>query len=465
MNEQRPPKQAPRSASDFRTLARQAHVKGELAQAKRLYNRHLLDHPDDPQVWTNLGVLYRSEHRHDRALAAQRLAYRINPTSRVVRNNYANILDDVGEHGEAIGLRRELVAENPTDPEQSALLVRSHRAAGDLAQAERVAREALDRLSGHPKLRFQLGLTQLTAGDHRDGFANYLARWDDGSLTLPEAPAPRWQGEQLDGRSILVLPEQGFGDTLNFARFLPFLKAQGAVVHCQVRPPLRRLFAPGDAVDVVHDQVSRKDRFDCWVSIMDIPAFYFRDHQSVPGPLRVVLPADSAERAARIVAAYRDHFKVGVAWTGSPGYDRNTMRSLDHGMLLDLVDIPGVQLFSLYKGKALDAYVDDGTASFILDAAGSDRDLADCAALIAELDLVITIDTVTAHVAGAVGTEVWNLLHWEPFWLYGVTGEKTEWYPTMRLLRQASPRDWASVLDRVKNDLQARVSSSLERRQ
>ena len=147
-------------------------------------------------------------------------------------------------------------------------------------------------------------------------------------------------------------------------------------------------------------------------------------------------------------------------WTGSPGYDRNPFRSCSHQQFLQLCDVADVRLFSLYKGPFLDDYVKDGTSAFIIDTASSDRDFADCAATIEAMDLVITTDTVTAHIAGSLGKEVWNLLHWDAFWLYGHTGDRTPWYPSMKLFRQKDPGDWDGLFATVKAALAERVAQS-----
>jgi hypothetical protein len=140
-------------------------------------------------------------------------------------------------------------------------------------------------------------------------------------------------------------------------------------------------------------------------------------------------------------------FKVGVVWSGSSTYKGNVFRSFTHREFLPMANVPNVQLFSLYKGPFLDAFHKDGSAALIIDAAGTDRDFADCAATMREMDLIITSDTATAHIAGSLGIPVWVMLHWDAFWVYRHTGDTTQWYPSMRLFRQNKPQDWTSVFD------------------
>ena len=138
-----------------------------------------------------------------------------------------------------------------------------------------------------------------------------------------------------------------------------------------------------------------------------------------------------------------------MVWSGSSTYKANAFRSFSHTEFLPLADKPGVQLFSLYKGPYLADFVRDGSAAFIVNAASDDRDFADCAAMMDEMDLIITSDTATAHIAGSLGRPTWTVLHFDPFWVFGHKTDETPWYPGMRLFRQGRPMDWGSAFAKV----------------
>jgi hypothetical protein len=150
---------------------------------------------------------------------------------------------------------------------------------------------------------------------------------------------------------------------------------------------------------------------------MDLPGLHFAQHDAVPPPTRLTVPQDARDRARRLAAPFRDRLRVGVIWAGSGTYGGDAFRSFPHAALHVLLDVPGVQLFSLYKGPELAAFRDDGTSAFVVDAGSTDRDLADCAGVMGEMDLVVTSCTVTAHLGGSLGVPVWTLLHWGAFWL------------------------------------------------
>ncbi len=429
------------------------HRAGRPEEALPLYAAYLGRRPRDAGIWTNLGALLRTTGRHDGAVRAQGRAFALDPGSAAVRNNLANVLNDVGESERALELRRGLMAEAPEDPNPVALAGKSLRALGRLDEGVALLQGGVARFPHHAEMRVQLALTLLAAGRYAEGFRAYEARWDTGELTPRKVAAPKWDGGALDGRTILVLPEQGFGDALCFARFLPALRPLGpGRVALLAERPLLRLLGGVEGADHVGPGAP-PGGFDLWADLMDLPRLHFEAGLAIPPPTRLHVPEDSRARARALLAPFRDKLKVGVVWCGSVTYRGNAFRSFPHTELHALLDLPGVQLVSLYKGPEIEAFRADGTSAFILDAGSQDRDFADCAALMEELDLVVTTDTVTAHLAGSLARPTWTLLHWDAFWLWGPEGEGTPWYPFMRLIRQRRPRDWAGVMAEVRAGL------------
>jgi tetratricopeptide (TPR) repeat protein len=435
--------------------ARQAHRAGEHSTAFRLYQTYLKDHPKDPHAWGNVGVLLRAAKMHDLAAKAQRRAYDLLPDHSVILHNYANILFDTGDYDASVDIRHMSMAALPDDPEQPTLLGRALRACGRAEEAERVINEGLKRFPEYAELRLQLALCQLARGEFKEGFRNYSARWETGELARPDLPLTRWQGEPVAGKTVLVMPEQGFGDTVFAARFLPRLQQAGARVLLYCKTPLTRLLSNLEGVSALAHNDLSKAEVDLWASLLDLPGLI--GNASVPPPARLDLPDDALTRADKIIEPHAGAFRVAVVWSGSTGYKGNHKRSFSHRRFLSLTDSPEVQLFSLYKGPLLQRMIDDGSGLFLIDAAGNDRDFADSAALISRMHLVITMDSAIAHIAGSMGVEVWNLLDYDPYWLYGHQGETTPWYPSMRLIRQPGPGDWDAVFDRVRADLADRT--------
>ncbi len=440
--------------AELRARTVEAHQKGDVAKAARGYAAYLAQVPNDAGMWSNLGVLHRTQSRHRMALRAQERAYAIDPEAAGVVNNLANILSDVGQYDRSLALRQEVLAKTPDDLQQIAMIGRCHRGKGDYAAAIAHLQKAHEDHPDDAEIQIQLAFAQLGAGDYAAALENYKARWRAGELQPRDLPFPEWQDESLAGKTIVVLPEQGFGDAVLFARFLPVLQGQGARVQLVVKRPLQRLFEGLAGVDDLIPDLTRDTVADYWVNMMDLAALHFSQDTDIPAPVTLTVPEAATARAQAMTAPYADTFKVGVVWTGSVTYKGNAFRSFTHNEFVPLVDIPGVQLFSLYKGPALDAYYADGADAFMLDAGSSENDFADCAAMMQAMDLVITSDTATAHIAGSLGVKVWTVLHWDAFWVWRHHGDGTAWYPGMRLFRQHQPLEWSGVMADVKTALE-----------
>lgn len=447
--------------ADLRMRATAAHQSGDLETAYRGYLSYLARVPGDAGIWSNLGVLFRVRGQHEMAQRAQERALALAPDDDGMRGNLANILSDTGDYDRSIALRRELLNRRPSELMQMAMIGRCLRGQGRYEEAIAWLAPRAEAHPEEPELRLQLAFALLGAGQYGAGFDAYDARWDCGELTRREMPYPRWRpGIDIAGKRVLVVPEQGFGDGVLMARFLAELAKRGARVWFLTEKPLARLFSGLDGAEWVGTALAAETGIDCWMSVFDLPRLVWGPDETgpPPAPARLTVPPDARQRARAITAPFGDRYKVGVVWSGSATYKGNAFRSFSHADYLPLAELADVQLFSLYKGPFLDAYIADGSAAFMIDAAGTDRDFADCAATMEEMDLIITSDTATAHIAGSLGREVWTVLHWDPFWVYRHAGDGTEWYPTMRLFRQTEPRNWAPVFAEIRAELETKIA-------
>ncbi|SMY08208.1 Tetratricopeptide repeat protein [Flavimaricola marinus] len=461
----KPETPSPQTLEALREQTMTLHKAGKIAEARPLYARYLEQAPDDALMWSNLGALLRSSGQHELARVAQRRAYALEPDRISIANNLANILADLGECEEALELRREVLKTRPDDPMLKAMIGKVLRSLGRTDDAVSFLEAARDAHPDEPEIAIQLAMSQLAGADYVEGFRNFDARWRTNELTPRQITKPKWDGAPLNGKRILVLPEQGFGDGIAFARFLPMLQAfEPAEVIMQTERPVARLYEGLEGVDRLVVGPPPEDAFDVWTNLMDLPPLHFEQIDTPPAPTGLHIPQDSRDRARALVAPNADRFKVGVVWSGSLTYRANAFRSFSHTEFHRLLDIPEVQMFSLYKGPKLDAFRADGSNMLIIDAGSRDRDFADCAALMEEMDLIITSDTATAHLAGSLGCPVWTLLHWDAFWLWRHEGPHTPWYPSMRLFRQTTPRDWSGVFTRVRTRLFAEVDKWKEAR-
>jgi Tfp pilus assembly protein PilF len=445
------------SVSELRQTAIDAHQKDALEQARELYRIYLLNRPKDAAIWSNLGALFRKQKSYELAVAAHSRALELEPDTALLMNNAANAFYDAGYIARSLKLREKIILQEPDNPDHFASLGKCYRGLHQLDKARDVLETAIQDFPDFAELHIQLAFVQLAQGDYAQGFKSFDWRWRGDELTPPDFPFPKWAGEPLKGKAVLVIPEQGFGDTVLMARFLSGLKNLGATIKMSIKPPLRRLFG---ALETDVRFIENRDDIkgcDYWTPMMDLPLYLDAIIDRLPKPAPLFIPDDAIKRARKITAAFKDRFKLGVMWSGSVTYRANHKRSFDHQRFLEFCDIPNLQMFSLYKGPLLDAYNADGTSSIIVDAAGNDRDFADSAALMQELDLVVSMDSAIVHIAGSLGIKVWTLLHSEAYWLYEPFADHTPWYPSMRLIRQENPGDWDGVFKMLKAEIAARV--------
>jgi hypothetical protein len=276
----------------------------------------------------------------------------------------------------------------------------------------------------------------------------------------PVFPVPRWDGGNLAGRTILIYDEQGAGDTIQFARYLPLVVARGGRILFQCRPGLVRLLVgdgsgpAGRGVSAIVKSGDALSRFDVHSPLMSLPWLFKTTIDTIPADVPYVF-ADRALAAAwraRVEKAGDGLLKVGIVWAGSTSYQYNRRRSIAPRLLAPLTKVGGVRVFSLQipakTGPAVDA---ERTAAEMgmTDWTAELADYADTAALVANLDLVISVDSSVAHVAGAMGKRVWTLIPFNGDWRWFSGREDSPWYPTMRLFRQERQGGWSGAINRV----------------
>jgi hypothetical protein len=438
---------------ELREAAIRDHHAGALDAAKEKYRLLLSRMPRDAALWTNLGALHRKQQDYAAAVACQRRAVELGPNRTDFLNNLGNALYDNGDLEESLAVRRRVAEAAPGEAGPLQYVATSLRALNRYDEAIAVCSRGLAIDPAHNELKLQKAMAELAVGDYPAGFADFEARWQGDEITKPTIAEPEWDGSDPAGKTILVMPEQGFGDTVLMARFLPALAARGARVILACKPPLLRLFQKLEGVIGLAEIGGRKPPIDLWVSMMSLPRHLGLTLDMIPPPARLHVPEDSVARARAILAPFRDRLKVGVLWSGSVTYRANHKRSFAADRFYALASIPGVQLFSLYKGPLLDGFRASGLLSVVIDAGGSDRDFADSAALMQGLDLVVSMDSAIVHIAGSLGLPVWNLLHFSAYWLYAPFPDHTPWYPSMRLIRQPAIDDWDAVFATVARDL------------
>jgi hypothetical protein len=272
---------------------------------------------------------------------------------------------------------------------------------------------------------------------------------------------PQWKGEDIAGKTILLHAEQGFGDTIQFVRYAPMVAARGAHVVLEVQAPLRRLMSNLPGMDRVIKHGDLLPKFDLHCSLMSLPLAFNTEVDTIPGDVPYLSAPSSAIAEARERFPSREEgtgsLRVGIVWSGNPEHRGDAQRSIHLSALEPLAGIPGVTLISVQKGTpaAQIREVSEELRSQIVDADAALNDFADTAALVSTLDLVISVDTAVAHLAGALGVPVWLIVPYLADWRWLENREDSPWYPTARLFRQPTPGDWGGAVARVMRALRS----------
>jgi tetratricopeptide (TPR) repeat protein/glycosyltransferase involved in cell wall biosynthesis len=398
-------------------------AKGQPEEAKRFYQQCIYLEPDNPQGYYYLGNLYLKIHEFTSAIDNLETALVLQPDCVESLNNLGSALEGIGDLPKAI------------------------------ASYER----ALKLDAKCAKAHFNLSLALLLNGDFERGFAEYEWRWEtEQGKQLDWFPLaqPVWDGSDLAGKTILLRCEQGFGDAIHFVRYASILQQKGAKVLVSCYRELKGLFQTIPGIEQVVVKVEELPEFQLQAPLMSLPYILGTNLENIPANIPYLSPPADGN----LSLDSSPNFKIGIVWAGSSEHLKDFMRSTDLSYFLKLLDIPGIIFYSLQKElSAGDLTLLNQIP--VTDLSDNLKDFADTAAVIAQLDLVISVDTAVAHLAGALGKPVWILLSLVPDWRWMLEREDSPWYPTARLFRQQKPGDWEGVFDRLKTALQHMVGT------
>ncbi len=386
------------------------------------YSRALLLNPEYAEAHNNLGTALKAQNNFDNAILSHRKAIELKPDYADAYNNLGTVLKESSKPGEAMIYYKQAIELKP-----------------DCAQA-------------HLNLAFALLLTK----NYKDGFKEYEWRLHLKRGTSESNQKPRWDGSALNGKSILVFTEQGIGDFIQFVRYLPMVKELGGYVIVECPQGLNRLLnncAGIDAITGISPRGKSSIQFDVQVPLLSLPGIFDVAVDSIQENLSYIKPDPVLVSQWHSKIGHDNNLKVGIVWAGNPEHknDRNRSCSLDY--FAHLTSIRGLTFYSLQKGSAsagADNQLDDME---IINLNSELKDFADTAAAIDNLDMVISVDTSVAHLAGAIGKPVWTLLPFVPDWRWMLERDDSPWYPSMRLFRQTRLDDWAGVFNQVKDAL------------
>jgi tetratricopeptide (TPR) repeat protein len=420
-----------------------------LDEAAEAYKRALQIKPDYVDARCNLGSVFRQQKKLDEAVDCFQRALVLAPQHPDLCCNMGDALHAQGKVDEAIGWYRRTLEFNPEHSKACNCLCNAFFDKGDLTQSTAWCERALALEPGFGDARMNQCLLQLLQGDYRNGWRNYEVRWK--VYTPRTSPQPLWLGAPLKGARILLHAEQGLGDSLQFLRYVPLVQAAGGRVMLDLPAKLHRLVRGFPGILALANTGDPLPYFDCHCPLMSLPLALGTTLETVPAQVPYLSAPPEALAAAALLPWPASGLKVGLAWTGNPDHPKNKFRSVPLDLLESLFDLEGVHFFSLQMGPAAAELA--ARKLPIADLAPVTGDMADTAAQMAHLDLIVSIDTSMAHLAGALARPVWVLLGHSPDWRWLMDREDSPWYPTARLFRQPRHDDWPSVIARVRTAL------------
>jgi tetratricopeptide (TPR) repeat protein len=424
-------------------------------EALASYDKALAITPDDVEVLTNHGIVLYELKRHDEALASYERALAIKPGFAEALNNRGNVLRELNRPEEALASFDQALAINPGHIDalnnRGLVLQALNRDAEALASYDRALAIDPDYADSH----WAAGLCSLALGDYARGWREYEWRWRTADFPSPRRnfPQPLWVGQaDIRRKTILLYGEQGFGDTLQFCRYVEMVMQLGARVVLEVQPPLKNLLTQIPGVQQVLGAGEALPEFDFQCPLLSLPLAFGTRRETVPARPHYLGVSPESVQKWRARIGQRDVLTVGVAWAGSATHKNQRNRSLALSQLLPLTEC-GIRLVSLQKDLQPGDRELFARRRDFLHFEDDLADFSDTAAAMSQMDLVISVDTAIAHLAGAMGKPVWIMLPHVAEWRWMRNCEQTPWYPTARLFRQSTAGDWSGVIERIANAL------------
>jgi len=396
------------------------------------------------------GAALHDLERYEEAVASYRQALAVAPEMGEGHNNLGNSLMALGRFAQAADSftrASELLASSPVPLTARATAL---QALGEIAEAETDCRRALSLDPSFAAAHWNLALNLLLQGRYAEGWQEYEWRWRKPDFTSPcrHTDIPLWDGSPLHGRTILLHAEQGFGDAIQFARYAPLVAQRGGNVVIECHPQLVRLMQGVGGVQAVFPFGAPLPPFSCQSPLLSLPTIFGTILQSVPSRCPYISIHDEYRKKwAALISTHSASLRVGLVWAGKSYPD--PLRSCRLAELAPLVTNHDVTFYSLQLGAGSEQAASPPSGMTLIDLTDQIHDFVDSAALIGQLDLVVSIDTAVAHLAGALGKPVLLLLPYAPDWRWLLDRSDSPWYPTMQIFRQKKAGNWGEVVGRV----------------
>jgi len=452
---------APKTMSTYMRLGLVLHKLKELQKAENIFTLVIKNAPEYSEAYTQLARVLMDAEKLDRAIVIGKKAIELSPENIHTYLNLGHIYNKKGDIESAKKMYTKALNIDSNFPNANYNLGYTLRLEGKLRESIPYLEKALALQPYYPDARIALAQAHWGLNDFASCWKHYDYRWQLHGVDPKKLHAPLWDGSDLHGKTILLYAEQGFGDTLQFIRFAQEVKKRGARVICKVQEPLKQLLSAYPYIDKIIGKESSSEKIDVQAALMSIPGIINTTSSTIPAEVPYLKASPTLSATWKEKLSPDKNIKIGLCWKVDPQHELTksplSLRSMPLSTFAALADIPGVSFYSLQKTHDVDEFKNIPT-SFTVNTFNPSFDEAhgrfmDTAAVIDNLDLVISVDTAVAHIAGALGKQVWMLLPQSPDCRWHFEGNTTAWYPTMRLFRQQDVGDFEEPIQHIKKEL------------
>ena len=444
----------------------QEHQKGNAAHAEQVYRSVLEREPNHVNGWCYLGIALHDLRKYSQSVEAYQRALALQPNFPVALNNLGNSLRYLGRVQEADDAFQQAVDLSPQYFNAYRNRGTLHAWTGRVDLAFKYYEQAMKLNPSDAELHRNLGVIHLYQGNFKEGWKEYAYRWKCAEAIQYGYNQPKWSGEPLDGKTILLYCEQGLGDTIHFVRFAKALKDRGATTIVHIQPPILALLQNCKGIDyLIPNSLKIDQHFDYHCSLLDVADVLQIDETNIPNVVPYIQPPShlidywKGVLQRELPAA---KYRVGIVWQGNRDHQADMFRSVPLESLMPLADIEGIQLVSLQRGFGTEQ-LKNWKGSKIIYCLPENIDqtsgaFMDTAAILEYLDLIVTSDTSMAHLAGALARPTCVMLGYTPDWRWLQNRQDSPWYPTCKLFRQPSVGDWQKVVNEISLYIQSITS-------
>lgn len=443
----------PNMPSAYNNLGVALAESGQLDDAIEAYSKAVSLMGEYAPAYDNLGLALKRNGKLTQAIECFKKAVAIDASHSKAWYHLGNSLYEIGDMDSA---GKHLIRATELDPffaDAYGNLGSVYNEKKEASKAVECYRAAIRIKPDHANAHWNLSLALLLSGNFEEGWKEYEWRFALKDSEQRTFLKPKWDGSHLKGKTILLYTEQGFGDAIQFIRFLPIIKNMGAKIIIECQKELTRMFGKIKGVDTVISQGEPLPEFDLHYPLLSLPLALGINSTNIPDSPYISPDENEVGKWGELFNISPETLKVGLVWAGKQNHFKDRYRSVPAAVFAPLLEVAGTRFYSLQKRNQEKANIEGAKSLGITDFTGMFYDFSDTAAFIANLDLVITVDSAVAHLAGAMGKPVRVMIPFVPDWRWMEEGTKSRWYTSMTLFRQEEPGNWESVVMRIKEGL------------